>query len=64
MVAKSTYRYYSSTLNDEFLELSCSVRDLITLKIIIKEVFENLVMGSEKIDFCKDLLFMSKMMVL
>ena len=33
------------------MALSCSVRALLPLKIIIKEVIDNLVIDSEKLDF-------------
>ena len=42
---------YHSTLNSEYVALPHSVRDLIPLKIIIKEVIVNLVMNSEKLEF-------------
>ena len=40
-----------STLHSEYVELSHSVRALIPLKILIKEVIENLGIDSEKLKF-------------
>ena len=39
------------TLYYEFVELSCSIRDLLLLKSIIKEVIENLGISSDKLRF-------------
>ena len=40
-----------STLHSEYAELSHSVRELLPLKIIIKEVIDNLGIDSEKLKF-------------
>ena len=40
-----------STLNSEYMELSHSVIELLPLKSIIKEVIDNLVIDSEKLNF-------------
>ena len=44
---KSTDIYLSPTLRNEYLALSYSVIDLLTLKILIKEVIGNLVIDSD-----------------
>ena len=40
-----------STLHSEYVVLSCSVRPLLTLKILIKEVIDNLEIDSENLMF-------------
>ena len=42
---------YLSTQNYEYVALSLSVRDLLPLKILIKEVVEKLVMNSDNMEF-------------
>ena len=40
-----------STINSEYVALSHSVRELLTLKSLIKEVIDNLVIDSENMKF-------------
>ena len=48
-----------STLHSKYVSLYHSVRELLPLNIIIKEVIDNLVIDSEKLNFCQDPLSMS-----
>ena len=50
-VSKIQTEIYLSTLNSEYVALSHSVRSLLPLKSLIKEIIDNLVIDSEKLKF-------------
>ena len=50
-MSKIQTEIYLSTLNSEYVALSHSVRSLLPLKSLIKEIIDNLVIDSEKLKF-------------
>ena len=54
-VSKTQTEIALSTLHSEYVALSHYVRDLLPLKILIKEVVENLRMNNEKLKRCVEI---------